>query len=228
MTTHRSTAYVKSLNDRLWHRGTFEPITSQFRFILRMAYACHTQNFPYDLTWTRADGRMAATVTVTGNIPTPRPLPKAPKPKPVATWKPAIWDAEYRLDAYGDPKQPGKKCPGFVIAHSSGLSLVHPSSTGELGVGEYGDEDIRHGWFVIHSASGKGFGLTLNFKRATDALLLAASFKLDWTQAAEVITTQPEFKRAGYTVLAAYSTGGEKDAAKRKLAELEQAVEQAA
>ena len=224
MSTHRSTAFVKSLNDRVWNRGTFEPITSQFRFIVRMAYACHEQSVPYDLAWKLADGRMSATVTATGIIPTPKALPKPPKPKRMSDWKPAIWDAEYRLDAYGDPKQPGKRLPGFVIAHSSGLSLVHPSSTGELGVGEYGDEDIRQGWFVIHSASGKGFGLTLNFKRSTEALLLAASFAVDWNQVAEVITTQPEFKRAGYTVLAAYSTGGEKDSAKRKLAELERAA----
>ena len=224
MTTHRSTAFVKSLNDRVWQRGAFEPITPQFRFIVRMAYGCHTHGVPYDVAWRFFDGRMSATVIVTGNVPTPKPLPKAPKAKPVATWKPAIWDADYRLDAYGDPKQPGKKCSGFVIAHSSGLSLVHPSTTGELGVGDCGDEDIRQGWFVIHSASGKGFGLTLNFKRATDALLLAASFPVDWTQDADLIATQPEFKRAGYTVLAAYGSAYEKDAAKRKLAEVELAA----
>lgn len=221
---HRSTAYIKSSGARFnWRK--VEPITNQFRFIVRMAYACHAQNVQYDLTWKRTDhGHIVATITASGNIPMPKPLPKPCKPRRVSDWKPAIWDAEYRLDAYGDPSQPGKKRPGFVIAHSCGLSLVHPSETGELGVGEYGDEDIRQTWFVIHTASGKGFGLTLNFNRATEALLLAASFPLDWTQAVEIVSKQPEFKRAGYTVQAAYSTGYDRDSAKRKLAELERAA----
>jgi hypothetical protein len=112
-----------------------------------------------------------------------------------------------------------------VIAHSCGLSLVHPSESGELGVTEHGaDEDIRQGWLVTHTASGKGFGLTLNFKRATDALLLAASFAVDWTQDADTLVTNPEFRRAGYTVQAALSSGFEKDSAKRRLAELERAA----
>ena len=59
-----------------------------------------------------------------------------------------------------------------MIDHSSGLSLVHPSESGELG-GD--DADIRQNWRITHTASGLGFGPTLNFKRATDALLLAAS-----------------------------------------------------
>jgi len=115
--------------------------------------------------------------------------------------------------------------PGFVIAHSCGLSLVHPSESGELGVTEHGgDEDIRQGWLVTHTASGKGFGLTLNFKRATDALLLAATFAVDWTQGTDALATNPEFRRAGYSVQAAYSSGSEKDSAKRRLAELERAA----
>ena len=125
---------------------------------------------------------MRATITATGNIPMPKPLPKPPKLKIVSDWKPAIWDAEYRLEAYHDGTL-NRMRPGFVIAHSCGLSLVHPSESGELGVTEHGaNEDIRQGWLVTHTASGKGFGLTLNFKRATDALLLAASFAVDWTR----------------------------------------------
>ena len=225
MTRHRSTAYVKSVNDRVWNRGTFKPITSQFRFIIRMAHACHVNGVPYDVQWTRAEsGAIAATITASGNIPMPKALPKPPKPKRVSDWKPAIWDAEYRLDAYGDPKQPDKKRPGFVIEHSCGLSLVHPSDTGELGVGEYGDEDIRQTWFVIHAASGKGFGLTLSLKRATEALLLAASFPVDWTQAVEILSNNCDFRRAGYSVQAAFSSGYDRDSAKRKLAELERAA----
>ncbi len=131
-------------------------------------------NVPYDVAWAVEDRRMRATITATGKIPTPKPLPKPPKLKSVSDWKPAIWDAEYRLDAYHDGTL-NRMRPGFVIAHSCGLSLVHPSESGELGVTEHGaDEDIRQKWFVTHTASGRGFGLTLNFKRAADALLLAA------------------------------------------------------
>ena len=102
---------------------------------------------------------------------------------------------------------------------------MHPSESGELGVTEHGaDEDIRQKWFVTHAASGRGFGLTLNFKRATDALLLAASFAVDWTQDADVLKPNPEFRRAGNTVIAAYGTSCDKDTAKRKLAELERAA----
>jgi hypothetical protein len=223
MTSHRSSAYVKVIGDRgrAWKP---EPITSQFRFIVRMAYACHQGNVPYDLTWDRHESVMRATITATGNIPMPKPLPKAPKLKIVSEWKPAIWDAVYRLDAYHDGTL-NRMQPGFVIAHSCGLSLVHPSESGELGVTEHGaDEDIRQGWLVTHTASGKGFGLTLNFKRATDALLLAASFAVDWTQDADTLVTNPEFRRAGYTVQAALSSGFEKDSAKRRLAELERAA----
>jgi hypothetical protein len=220
MTNHRSTAYVKSIQAR-HHWRKPEPITNQFRFIVRMAYASHEHQVPYDLTWNLADGVMGATITATGNIPMPRPLPKAPKLKIVTDWKPAIWDAVYRLDAYHDSSR-NRRCPGFVIEHSCGLSIVHPSESGELGVTEYGaNEDIRQRWFVTHTASGKGFGLTLNFKRATDALLLAASFPVDWTLDVALLNTNPEFRRAGNTVLATYGNSYEKDTAKRRLAEME-------
>lgn len=222
-TRHRSCAYVKAIGDRgrTWKP---DPITNQFRFIVRMAYACHAANVPYDLAWDRRDSTILATITATGNIPMPKPLPKAPKLKIVSDWKPAVWDAVYRLDAYHDAKL-NRKCPGFVIAHSCGLSLVHPSESGELGVTEHGaNEDIRQGWLIAHTASGKGFGLTLNFKRATDALLLAASFPVDWTQDADAIKTDPEFQRAGNSVVAAYGSGYERDHAKRRLAELERAA----
>jgi hypothetical protein len=213
-------AYVRAIGDRgrAWKP---DPITSQFRFIVRMAYACHQGNVPYDLTWDRHESSMRATITATGNIPVPKPLPKAPKLKLVSDWKPAIWDAVYRLDAYHDGTLDRMR-PGFVIAHSCGLSLVHPSESGELGVTEHGaDQDIRQGWVVTHTASGKGFGMTLSFKRATDALLLAATFAVDWTQDVATLATNPEFRRAGYSVQAAFSSGFEKDSAKRRLAELE-------
>jgi hypothetical protein len=95
----------------------------------------------------------------------------------------------------------------------------------KLGVTEYGaDEDIRQRWSVTHTASGRGFGLTLNFKRATDALLFAASFAVDWTLDADVLKLNTEFRRAGNTIIVAYGTRFEKDTAKRKLAELERAA----
>jgi hypothetical protein len=218
--THRSTAYVKPINQRgrAWKP---DPITSQFRFIVRMAYACHERDVPYVLTWGLADGVMSATIQVSSdNIPLPKPLPKALKAKPVQHWKPSVFDAVYRLDAYHDANLK-RRCPGFVIEHSSGLSLVHPSDSDELG-GD--DADIRQNWRITHTASGVGFGLTLNFKRATDALLLAASFGVDWTMDAESIKSNPEARRAGNTVIASYGTGYEKDSAKRRLEDLERAA----
>ena len=223
MSTHRSTAFVKPLPER--GRGWKpDPITAQFRFVVRMAVACHERHVPYELTWDRQESVMRATITATGKIPTPKPLQKPPKPKPVSAWKPAIWDAAYRLEAFYDAMLKRMR-PGFVIEHSCGLSLVHPSESGELGVTEYGgDEDIRQKWFVTHAASGRGFGLTLNFKRATDALVLAATFAIDWTQDADVLKLNTAFRRAGNTVLAAYGTSFDKDTAKRKLAELDRAA----
>jgi hypothetical protein len=221
--THRSTAYVRAIyaRGRAWKP---DPITDQFRFVIRMAVACHERNVPYDVAWGPGLHGMRATITAAGNIPTPKPLPKAPKLKLVSEWKPAIWDAEYRTEAYYDASL-NRMRPGFVVAHSCGLSLVHPSESGELGVTEHGDNvDIRQNWLVTHSASGKGFGLTLSFKRATDALLLAASFAVDWTQDAEALKPNAEFRRAGNTVIAAYGTSADKNVAKRKLAELERAA----
>jgi hypothetical protein len=212
--SHRSTAYVKPINERgrTWKPN---PITNQFRFVVRMAFACYERHVPYDLAWHLADGVMSATIEATGALPMPKPLPKAPRLKVVADWKPSIWEAVYRLDAYHDANL-NRKCPGFVIEHSCGLSLVHPSESDELG-GD--DADIRQNWRVTHTGSGLGFGLTLNFKRAIDALLLAASFPVDWTVDADSIKANPECRRAGKTVIATFGRGYERDSAKRQLAE---------
>lgn len=223
MTRHRSCAYVKAIAERgrAWKP---DPITDQFRFVVRMAVACHARGVPYDVAWDRHDSRMRATIIAAGKIPTPKPLPKPPKLKLVSDWRPAIWDAVYRVEAYHDANRK-RMCPGFVIEHSCGLSLVHPSESGELGVTEHGaNEDIRQNWLLTHTASGLGFGLTLNFKRATDALLLAASFPVDWTQPADALKISADCRRAGNTVIGAYGTAGDKDAAKRRLAELERAA----
>jgi hypothetical protein len=217
--THRSMAYVRPINERgrAWKP---DPITSQFRFVVRMAFACYERGVPYVLTWGLADGVMSATITAAGDIPTPKPLPKAPKLKVVANWKPSIWEAVYRLEAYHDANLK-RRCPGFVIEHSCGLSLVHPSESDELG-GD--DADIRQNWRVTQTGSGLGFGLTLNFKRATDALLLAASFPVDWTQEVSVLKSNRDFHQAGNVVIAAYGKAYDKESAKRRLAELEQAA----
>ena len=66
--------------------------------------------------------------------------------------------------------------------------------------------------------------LTLNFKRATDALLLAATFVVDWTQDTDALGSNPEFRRAGYGLHAAFSSGFERHPAERRLAELERAA----
>jgi hypothetical protein len=109
-----------------------------------------------------------------------------------------------------------------VIEHSCGLSLVHPSETGELGVTEHGDnEDIRQDWLLTHTTSGLGFGVSLNFKRATSALLLAATFAVDWTQDANTPKSNLEFRRASYSVQAAYGSAYQKDAAKWRLIDME-------
>jgi hypothetical protein len=228
MSLHRSTAYVKAISDRFTGTGPgrypkYDPITSQFRFIVRLAHACHLSGTEYDLTWKLAEGRMAVSITAIGHVPDARPIPKPPKPRPIAPWKPAIWDGEYRLDAYHDATLK-RLMPGFVIAHSCGLSLVHPSESGELGVGVYGaDEDIRANWLLTHSQSGRGFGLGLSFKRAVAALELAASFGIDWTQPVEALQG-PEFRRAGYTVLSSFGSGWDKSRAIEQLRELEVAA----
>jgi hypothetical protein len=51
-----------------------------------------------------------------------------------------------------------------------------------------------------------------------------ASFAVDWTQDLETLKSNPEFRRAGYTVQIAFGAGHEKDTAKRKLADLERAA----
>ena len=102
---------------------------------------------------------------------------------------------------------------------------MHRSESGELGVTEHGDdEDIRQDWLLTHTSSGLGFGLSLNFKRATDALLLVASFAVDWKQDANTLKGNPEFRGPANSVQAAYGRSFEKDTAKRRLGEMERAA----
>ena len=185
--THRSTAYVKPID----HRGRAwkpDPITAQFRFIVRMAVACHERQVPYVLTWGMADGVMSAAIQVSGpEIPMPKPLPKPRKLKIVTDWKPSVFEAVYRLDAYHDANLK-RRCPGFVIEHSCGLSLVHPSDSDELG-GD--DSDIRQNWRVTHTAFGSGIWSDAEFQTRHGCAVVAASFPVDWTMTAESIKTNP-------------------------------------
>jgi len=158
MACHRSTVYIN---------GGHAAVTPQFRFMIRLAVACHARGIPYEVEWAHEYfARMRVTITARGGIPAAKALPKPPRLRLVPDWRPAIWDAEYRLDAYFDGTL-NRLRPGFVIPHSCGLSLVHPCESGELGVTEHGaDEDIRQNRLLTHTASGRGFGLTLNFKRS--------------------------------------------------------------
>jgi hypothetical protein len=216
---HRSTAFVESIIQR--GRGQSpNPITKQFRFIIRMAAACHDRQVPYGLSWAIENGRMRVTIMAVGTIPTPKPLKKPPKP--TSTWKPSIWDAEYRREAFSTRSD---RQPGFVVDHPTGLSLVHPSESPEFGVGKYGtDDDIRHNWSVTHTASGIGFGLMLSFKRAVNALLLAASFPVDWALDMTHLRSNPTCRQAHIAVIAAFGTGKTKDAARGTLAERDRAA----
>jgi hypothetical protein len=228
MITHRSTAYVYDITKSVltpkrrlgrWIMADLPSrVTDQFRFVVRMAVACHGRNLPYDLTWSIKDRKMHVTIEVTANqIPTPKPLPKPPKSKLVSTWNPTIWDAEYQSKAYHSTLG---ESPGFVIKHSCGLSLVHPSESGELGIDKCGEnEDVLKNWLVIHARSGIGFGLVLNFKQATNTLLLATSLPVDWTLDLDLLKTNPEFNRAGNVVIAKYGKSHNKLTANRKLLE---------
>jgi hypothetical protein len=150
---HRSTAYVRAIAERgrAWKP---DPITPQFRFIMRMAYACHQNGIAYDVQWAKhGDAAMGATLTASGAIPTPKPLPRAPRLRLVPAWKPAIWDAVYRLDAYHDANLK-RRCPGFVIAHSCGLAY-HAFRIGP-GIRPYTQFQACHGCAVARGILPRG------------------------------------------------------------------------
>ena len=218
---HKSTAFIQPIAAR--HRGyggKTEPISRQFRFVIRMAYACHERGVPYNVLWARhEEDQISATILAVGAVPTPRALPKPPAEKPLAFWKPTVFEAVYRLDAYSNGQG---KCPGFVIGHSSGLCLVHPSDSGELGMNADGQEDdIRENWRVTHRASGQGFGVTLTFKKAVEALILAASYPVDWKLDIPTLAKDPQARRANYAILARYGNPSQREHAKHNLDEIE-------
>ena len=65
---------------------------NQFRFVVRMAHACHVAGVPYDLTWSIGKGR--ATACLEALLETcriaKRSLPKKPRAKLVSEWKPSM------------------------------------------------------------------------------------------------------------------------------------------
>lgn len=209
MIRHKSTAFIGALGDR-------DKVSAQFRFVIRAAVAAHDAGLDYEMRWwslldsNRTTRRMA--VTFESEIPptfSAKPLPKLALAKPRRDWKPRMFEAEYRLDAWEGDK---RKLPGFVIAHSCGLSLVRPSDTGE-----WSDDDARLGWRITHSASGLGFGIDLPFSKAVIALLSVAG-ECDWTLPVEQLRHQSGFSRAGLMVQANYGKGWTKERAKERLA----------
>jgi len=238
--THRSSAYVPSLELRrpYTYCKTAE-VSKQFRFIVRLAVACAAQGVEYDVQWSQrfgSDGThapgdrivnsMVATITAAGaSIPVAKPLQKPPALRLVQEWKPRFHEAVYKLDAWGVKAQDGTitRRAGFAIEHSSGLSLVCATSTGEWG-SDSGDADpLGATWLLTHTASGLGFGLSLKFARAVKALLAAASHPVDWT--ADLDTLQgPAFQRAGLSVQAEFGSARERDSATRRLEAMERAA----
>ena len=209
MIRHKSTAFIGALGGR-------DKVTAQFRFVIRAAVAAHDANIEYDMRWwsllgTRSDDRRMA-VTFEAVIPpafSPKPLPKLTVAKPWQDWKPRMFEAEYRLEAWEGDK---RKRPGFVISHSCGLSLVRPSD-----IGEWPDDDARSGWRITHSVSGLGFGVDLPFSRAVTALLSVAG-ECDWTLPVDELRQQAGFSHAGLIVQANYGKGWTKERAKERLA----------
>lgn len=202
MTKHRSTVIIPDYKARVSGYKLAE-ISKQARFVVRLAVACYNAGVTYGMKWELNAGRMLATITAEGNIPDAKPLAKE-KVTRVAAWKPVIFDAEYRADAIHT--NAGMK-PAFVIEHSSGLCLMRPAESMELGIKADGaeDGDIRKGWRVNHS-SGRGFGLELNLARATAALLMAAELFDGWNTPMEQLQNNRECRIASIEVRAKYDT----------------------
>lgn len=200
MAKHRSTAYAYPAI-----RSGDPTVSRQFRFIVRLAVACAKAGTAYDVTWGFDANRASATITANGTLPEAKPLPKGPKLKAVDTWKPTVFDASYDLESMRDGQ--GKFVPGHVIYHSSGLRLVRQgaSESGDL-ESKYG-ENILNDWCLVHSQSGKGLGVALSLKKATEALLLACSFGVDWTAPVSELFQSEAAKRANNSVLAQYGKG---------------------
>lgn len=227
--THRSMAYFPALTGR-------DEMSKQARFVIRMALACHEAGTPYDVQWKYrweepvedkavyvrpsdrpepehmpgcSIRRWYAVLTATGDIPMPKPFPKAPKARTMAaTWKPNIFaEASYRTNVGKD--KDGKDQSGWIIEHSSGLSLVKfgQSDTGELKADE--DCDPMDGWRLTHTQSLLGFGIIGKFSRMVTALCFTEPLT-DWTASVEELGKLPTFKRIGLMVEAEYGNASQR------------------
>lgn len=194
----------------------------QARHLIRLALACHAAGVPYELEWGRKTNHVYAgfcgtlTVRNVASIPDAKPLPKCIDRPKVRAWKPRIIEAEYRTEAYsiGDSHRQWRS--GFVIEHSSGLSLVRPSAEGDWQNDRYDTRTPQQDWRVTHTLSGCGFGLELSFSRAVDCLLLAASLT-DWARPLYEIRGQPDLRRIMDRVQAEFGRGWERRQARHRL-----------
>jgi len=190
---HRTTVVFQPISENYDPHGA---TTKQARYLIRLAVACNEAFVPYEIEWGPKQNHVfsgfGATLTIRDvpYIPEAKPFPKEIKRRAV-DWKPKPFQAEYRLEAYvSTEKDEVKWCPGFVIDHSSGLSLVRPSANGEWN-NEVEDDDrkVTDDWRVTHRESGRGFN-PVNFKRAVDILLLVAG-ELDWTLPMDELAKNP-------------------------------------
>jgi len=154
--------------------------------------------------------RWYAVLTATGDIPMPKPFPKAPKAVQVnRDWRPNLFaEASYRANV-GRMPGTGKEQSGWIIEHSSGLSLVKfgQSDTGELKA----DDDCNplEGWRLTHTKSLLGFGIIGKFSRMVTALCFTAPLT-DWTASVEELGKLPTFKRIGLMVEAEYGNASQR------------------
>ena len=207
---HKSTAYLPL---KLTYR---DKVSNQFRWVIRACVAANDARLPYDVQWWQLLDKRAA-VTFEAKLPPTfrvKALPKIAETRKVPNWKPRMFEAEYRLNAYLN--RAGKFLPGFVVEHSCGLSLVLPSHDGE-----WPDTDARKGWRLTHTVSGKGFGIEFNFERGVRALLMIAA--VDWTKSIEQLATILAARRGSALVRATFGKSWDKEQAKRELADLERA-----
>lgn len=217
MLKHKTTVLFPDYKARTKGYRGMDEVSAQVRFFVRQAVALAGAGIPYTIEWGKKNcghfGGFGATLTVENvpSMPTAKPLPKEPKIKLVGGWKPKIWDAEYRLEAWlNGPLD--RKTSGMVIAHSCGLALVKPYASEEWDA----SEDITKGWRVTHIQSGLGLGMDLNFNRATAALLLMAS-ECDWSGDAETFKANPAARRAYRMAHVQYGDKAQKQRARYEL-----------
>lgn len=234
---HKTTVLIPSYQNR-GRSWNLDNISNQFRFLIRQAVALHDAGLPYTLDWrfkptnacnvlndarehtaTSFDLAFGATLECFDLpfMPPAKQLPKEKTARVKQDWKPRIFECEYRLEAFIDKTKDNKLMPGFVAAHSCGLSLVKPSDTGELTdeTNPDSDSDMRQGWFIVHTQSGLGFGITTTFQKATAALLMAAEGGLDWSRPISLL--EENYKRVNHEVIAKFGNSQQKASSRTRL-----------